>query len=104
MATVDLGEIEFWRSGEWTMVYHNGELVMAGDHYHADDWLQGLCGVTVVEDDAGVCIPDGRNAIKTLTEVKRREDERLVRLREASEKRQAAEELLAEAARLEGAR
>jgi hypothetical protein len=96
-----MSSIEFWRSGDWTMVYKDGHLQMAGDHYHADEWLQELCNVTVVDDEAGVCIPDGHNALKTLAEVRAAVDARESRLNEAAAKRAEAVRLLAEAKELE---
>jgi hypothetical protein len=93
--------IEFWRSGDWTMVYKDGQLQLAGDHYHADEWLQELCNVTVVDDDAGVCIPDGHNALKTLAEVHAAEDARKHRLQVAENLRIEAARLLADAQELE---
>lgn len=96
-----MAEIEFWRSGDWTMVYKDGVLQRAGDHYHADEWLQAEVGVLVVDDDAGVSIPDGRNAVRLLSDVKRAEGERLDRLQAADRLRQEAAELLEQAKKLE---
>jgi hypothetical protein len=96
--------IQFRISGEWTMVYLNGQLVESGDHYHADEWLQERCGVEVVQDDAGICIPDGHNPIRTLAEVEQLEAAAARRKREADEKRAQAQQLLAEANELEGKR
>lgn len=95
------GTIQFWRSGDWTMVYKDGLLVRAGDHYLADEWLQAEVGVTVVDDDAGVCIPDGHNALQTLDEVVAANEAYEDRITEATTKRQQAAELVAEAEALE---
>lgn len=86
-------EIEFWRSGEWTMVYLNGELVRYGDHYLADEWLQNRCGVITVDDEWNASVPDGHNPVQTMREV-------LANQRSVMELRSAAEEKRAEAARL----
>jgi hypothetical protein len=94
-------KIEFWRYKDWTMVYKDGLLVKAGDHYHANEWLQAEVGVKLVDDDAGVCIPDGHNPIRILSEVREREAARLDRLQAADQLRKKAEGLLAEAAKLE---
>lgn len=83
------------------MVYKDGQLQRAGDHYLADEWLQELCNVTVVNDEAGVCIPDGHNALKTLAEVHAAEEARKQRLNVAENLRIEAAQLLAEAAELE---
>lgn len=93
--------IEFWRSGEWTMVYLNGELVKYGDHYHADEWLQGRCGVRIVDDERGACIPDGHNPVELLAEAEQnmRTAEELKLAAEA--KRERARALLAEADAME---
>lgn len=96
-----MSSIQFWRSGDWTMVYEAGKLVRAGDHYHADEWLQERMGVTVVDDEAGVCIPDGHNALKTLDQVMQAQRDREARMARAAEKRQEASQLLEEAAALE---
>jgi hypothetical protein len=93
--------IQFWRSGDWTMVYEDGKLIRAGDHYLADEWLQERVGVTVVDDEAGVCIPDGHNAIRTLAEVMEAQRAREGRLANAATKRAEAARLLDEAAALE---
>lgn len=95
-------EIEFWQSGEWTMVYLNGELVKYGDHYHADEWLQEQVGVRVVEDDAGFSVPDGRNPIEDLAEVKASMDAAAERSAAAERKRAEARALLEEADQIEG--
>ena len=96
-----MAEIEFWRFQDWTMVYKDGVLQRAGDHYLADEWLQAEMGVRVVEDEAGVSIPDGHNAVRLLADVKRAEGERLDRLQAADRLRQKTATLLAEAAELE---
>lgn len=92
-----MDEIEFWQAGEWTMVYLNGELQWAGDHYLADEWLQERCGVTVVEDEDSVSVPDGHNALETLDEARAALDARAARHAEADTKRVRARRLLAEA-------
>jgi hypothetical protein len=96
-----MSSIEFWRYEDWTMVYKDGQLQQAGDHYLADEWLQKLCSVKVVDDDAGVCIPDGQNALKTLAYVHAAEEARKQRLNVAENLRIEAARLLAEAAKLE---
>jgi len=96
-----MSKIEFWRSQDWTMVYEDGQLVKSGDHYLADEWLQAKMGVVVVDDEAGVCIPDGHHAIASLAEVMERVRERHARLDEASDKRAEAKRLLDEAKALE---
>jgi hypothetical protein len=83
------------------MVYEDGKLIRAGDHYLADEWLQERVGVTVVDDEAGVCIPDGHHALPTLAEVMEAQRAREDRLANAAEKRQQASRLLDEAAALE---
>jgi hypothetical protein len=95
-----MSEIEFWVSGEWTMVYLDGQLQRAGDSYLADEWLQERCGVKVIQDDAGVCIPDGK-ALKTLTEARAAMAAREQRLGAASNFRIEAARLLADADSLE---
>lgn len=97
----ELGEIEFWVAKEWTMVYHNGLLVRAGDSYLADEWLQELAGVKVVQDDASVCIPDGRNALHTLAEAEAAMEAHQHRTQVAENMRIEARRLLAEADGLE---
>lgn len=96
-----MSDIQFWRVEDWTVVYKDGQLQRAGDHYLADEWLQELCNVKVVQDDAGVCIPDGHNALKTLKEVHAAADARAERLLDAKQKRDEAAALLAEAEALE---
>lgn len=83
------------------MVYKDGKLERAGDHYLADEWLQELAGVKVVDDDAGVCIPDGRTALSTLAEVHAADDARAERLMVAEGKRADAQRLIKEAEALE---
>jgi hypothetical protein len=92
--------VQFRRSGEWTMVYLNGQLQLAGDHYHADEWLQEHCGVEVVDDEAGLCIPDGHSALRTLAEVEAAELEYARRSEVAAAKRAEAQHLLDEAAEI----
>ncbi len=99
-----MDEIEFWRHGEWTMVYVNGKLERSGDHYLADEWLQERFGVSVVDDDAGTCIPDGRTPLDSLAEVRQRVAERDARLVRAQDLRRQAEALEREAAQLEAPR
>lgn len=95
--------IEFWQSGEWTMVYLNGELVKFGDSYHADEWLQERYGVVVVQEpEADACIPDGLNPFKTLAEAKAEVQRRADASLDAEAKRVKARQLLAEADALEG--
>jgi hypothetical protein len=94
-------EIQFWRSGDWTMVYLNGKLVKSGDHYHADEWLQERCGVVMVDDDAGFSIPDGFHPIETLSEVQANADAATERAARAEKLRQQAAELTAEAQKIE---
>lgn len=93
--------IEFWRAGEWTMVYLNGELVCHGDHYHADEWLQKRMGVVVVDDECNASIPDGHRPVHLLAEAE--ENMRLAneRKEDAQRKREQARALLAEADALE---
>jgi hypothetical protein len=94
-------EIQFRRSGDWTMVYLNGSLVKSGDHYLADEWLQEYAGVEVVDDEAGICIPNGHNAIHSLAEVEAEEMRRAALAGIADRKRAEAAALLAEADKLE---
>jgi hypothetical protein len=94
-------EIEFWVTGEWTMVYLNGELQRAGDHYLAAEWLEEHYGVTVVQDEAGVSVPDGHNALRTLAEVHAASKAHSERMAEAQRKRDEATRLLSEAMALE---
>jgi hypothetical protein len=94
-------EIEFWRYGEWTMVYLNGRLERAGDHYLADEWLQGHFGVDVIDDEAGDSIVNGRDAVRTLDEVHERQLHRMHAAERAEEKRIEARQLLAEADEIE---
>jgi hypothetical protein len=94
-------KIQFRRSGEWTMVYLNGKLVKYGDSYHADEWLQSRCGVEVVDDEAGICIPDGHNPILSLAEVEAIERSRTEMARQAVALREKATELLTRAQKLE---
>ena len=93
--------IEFWVSGEWTMVYLNGHLATYGSHYAADEWLQQHNDVTVVQDDAGLSVPDGHHPIKDLADViaarVRRDNVRTA----AAELRADAAALLAKAEALE---
>jgi hypothetical protein len=92
-------EIKFYRYGEWTGVYVNGELVRAGDHYLADEWLQERVGVKVVDTDAW--IPDGQHPLPTLKDVAAEQARRTaLRVRADSLRRQAAD-LAQEANRLE---
>lgn len=94
-------EIEFWHSDQWTMVYLNGELQLAGPHYLADKWLQARFNVRCVEDDEGYCIPDGKHALESLAEVRaamRADEERVVA---AAAKRAEARRLLIEAEEIE---
>lgn len=96
-----MDKIEFWQSGDWTMVYFNGVLQRAGDHYLADEWLQEHCGVVVVPDEDGVCIPDGHHALKSLDEVRENMRLRQERKEQAAEFRRQAEELCERARELE---
>lgn len=100
----ELGEIEFWVAKEWTMVYHNGLLVRAGDSYLADEWLQELAGVKVVQDDASVCIPDGHNALRTLAEAEAAMEDHRENVQVAENMRVKARRLLADADALEAKR
>jgi hypothetical protein len=93
--------IQFWRSGDWTMVYEDGRLIRAGDHYLADEWLQERVGVTVVDDEAGVCIPDGHHALESLDEVMAAQRALEDRREGAAAKRAEAVRLMEEAAALE---
>jgi hypothetical protein len=54
-----------------------------------------------VDDDAGLCIPDGHNALRTLAEVEAAELEHVRRAAAAAEKRAEAQRLLDEAASIE---
>jgi hypothetical protein len=94
-------EIEFWVAGEWTVVYLNGELQRAGDSYLADEWLQAHYGVTVVQDEASVSVPDGHNALRTLAEARAALEAHGERMAEAQRKRDEAMRLLLEAQDLE---
>jgi len=94
-------DIQFWRSGDWTMVYADGQLQRAGDHYLADEWLQTEAGVTVIDDEIGVCIPDGHHPLATLAEVNRAVEAREQRAEVAAAYRAEAEGLLAKAKELE---
>ncbi len=95
-------KIEFWRTGEWTVVYLNGKLVRAGDSYLADEWLQEYVGVTWVEDEGGVSVPDGRNALPTLAEARAALDSREKHKQCAAELREQAAKLREQAAKLLG--
>jgi len=92
-----VSEIEFWVSGEWTMVYLDGHLIKYGDSYLADEWLQEHCGVRVVYDTQGHSVPDGHNPVKELADVKTAQRAYLERVAEANKKRRQAEALIAEA-------
>jgi hypothetical protein len=95
-------DIQFWRAGEWTMVYLNGELVCHGDHYHADEWLQERCGVVIVDDEANSSVPDGHHPVHLLAQAEENQ-RRAAELKAAADaKREQARRLLAEAARMEG--
>lgn len=94
-------KIQFRLSGEWTMVYLNGVLVKYGDHYQADEWLQERCGVEVVDDEAGICIPDGHHPIELLAEVEENERAAAEVKERADAKRAEAARLLAEAEEIE---
>jgi hypothetical protein len=83
------------------MVYEDGKLIRAGDHYLADEWLVERTGVTVVDDVDGVCIPDGHHALPTLAEVMEAQRAHEARLEVAAAKRAEATRLLDEAAALE---
>lgn len=96
--------IEFWRHGDWTMVYKDGRLEQAGDHYLADEWLQSLCNVVVVDDEAGDCMDSDGAARATKREVDHAQEARLARLTEASEMRLLASELIKKAERLEASK
>lgn len=95
-------KIQFRRSEDWTMVYLNGSLVKAADHYLADEWLQEYAGVEVVDDEAGVCIPDGHHAIESLAEVEELERAATEKAVRADHLRQQAHTLMEEADALEG--
>lgn len=97
-----MDKIQFRQYREWTIVYKNGLLEIAGDSYLADEWLQQLCGVEVIEDEAGACMIDDRTAHPTLAAVEAAERDRDARLEAAAAKRAEANRLLAEAAELEG--
>ena len=94
-------KIQFRRVQDWTVVYVNGQFAKAGDHYLADEWLQERCGVEVVDDDAGLCIPDGHNPLKTLAEVEAAELDLAERQERARRLREQGAELYAEAERVE---
>lgn len=96
-------EIEFWRCDEWTMVYLNGELVKYGDHYLAEEWLQERCGVKVVDDPWGDSLTDGgRSAHKRLFDAEKAKSVRLDKFKQAADMRRRAQQLLEDAAILEG--
>lgn len=86
-AIVEDGQVEFHTNGgEWTGVYLYGNLVDAGDHYHATDWLESVVGVRNVSDSDFLI--DNRHAYPTTAAI-------------AEARRKAAE---AEVERLEAAR
>lgn len=95
-------DIQFWRAGEWTMVYLNGELVMHGDHYHADEWLQQRCGVVVVVDDDSASVPDGFHPVGLLAEAEENLRTAAEVKAEAERKREQARALMAEADQMDG--
>lgn len=84
------------------MVYLNGELVVSGDHYHADEWLTERFGVVVIDDEEGDCIPDGHHAVQLLAEAEENRATRLTLEQAAEAKREQARQLLAEADRMVG--
>jgi hypothetical protein len=93
-------QIQFRTVGEWTVVYVNGKLERAGDSYLADEWLQARYGVEVVDDEDGVCLPDGRTPLPTLAEVEAAEADIAARRARAAELRAQADALAAEADQL----
>lgn len=86
--------IQFRRYGEWTMVYLNGKLIRAGDHYLADEWLQQRYAVEVVDDDKGLCMTNLREAVPTLAEVEAIERRDAEAIAEADRLRDEARKLL----------
>lgn len=94
-------QIQFWRAGEWTMVYLNGELETYGEHYHADEWLQGRCGVVVIEDQDSCSVPDGHSPLHLLAEAEANMELRQERKAEAARLRKQAETLRERARELE---
>lgn len=97
-------EIQFWHSGEWTMVYLNGELVEHGDHYHADEWLQQRFGVIVVDDVVGASVPDGHQPVRLLAEAEENQRTAAEVRAAAQAKREQAQKLIAEADSMEAGR
>lgn len=94
-------QIEFWVVGEWTVVYLNGDMIRAGNSYLADEWLQEYVGIKVVDDTRSLCLPDGRNPVRDLDQLRVIEEQADARAALAAEKRAQAEALLAEATQLE---
>jgi hypothetical protein len=96
--------IEFHRTGEWTAVYLNGKLERVGDHYLADEWLQGYVGVEVVSDDAFMCGGESRQDVaETLEGVAVYREWRDRRLSEAEDLEEQARQLRDKAAQLKAA-
>jgi hypothetical protein len=94
-------QIEFWVCDDWTVVYLNGQMIHAGDSYLADEWLQEYVGVKVVNDERKLSLPDGRNPVRTLAELRVIQEQANARAALAAEKRQQAQALLAEAMELD---
>ena len=84
------------------MVYLNGDLQMAADSYHADEWLQERYGVEVIQDDAMVCMLTDHTARKTLADVHAEADRRAHAAEVAEAYRAEARALLAKADEVEG--
>jgi hypothetical protein len=95
-------DIQFWRAGEWTLVYLNGELVVHGDHYHADEWLADRCGVVIVDDDENSSVPDGHRPVRLLAEAEENRRTAAGLKAEAERKREQARQIMAEADRMDG--
>lgn len=93
-------DIQFWRHGDRTIVYLNGDLAQSGDHFDADEWLQSHVGVTHVDDRDGFCM-DGHAVVTTVEEAFARKAEAKRRRENAEELRRQAQEMLAKADRIE---
>lgn len=64
------------RPASGRVLYVDGKLVIRGDSYLAEERLQSMLGVEVVQDGDWL-LEDGRTALETIEEVEARRQERL---------------------------
>jgi hypothetical protein len=89
-----------YRSGEWSALYMDGDLVRSGDHYLVDDWLSEYLKVEEIYSD-DFLHSDGRTIYRNLDGVQAATTAREERQAQAQRLRLEAAALVQQAEELE---